>query len=123
MDKTALRRLTDAGLIVLALGGSRPGANCYALFKPSAVPGNRRPGWETELATTGGDIPCDAPCATLGRDGDRWLFCVHEFFPDSGPGDFCREFDKLEEAAEAVWEYYFGDPRAMNPDGLPGGSE
>ena len=32
-----------------------------------------------------------------------------------GPGDFERTFNSHEDAADAVLEYYFGDPSLMNP--------
>jgi hypothetical protein len=112
--EAVLGRLTDAGLILFRLGGGQH----YTLFKPASVAGNRRPGWDSQLALPSGEVACDAPCATLEQRQGQWLFSVHEFFPDTGPGDFCHAFDQLGAAVEAVWQYYFGDPAAMNPAGL-----
>lgn len=108
-------RLLSQGVLVLPLHREGSRRLCYVLHKPASAGGNSRPQWEHEISLPDGDLLCDAPCGTLERQGDSWVFCVHEFTPEPGPGDFCREFPAMPAAVDAVLAYYFGDPSLMNP--------
>lgn len=113
-NKEPIQRLMQLGLVVLPLGGAIEEAESFTLFKPESVQGNTRPDWEYTLETEEGEIHCDAPCGTLDLLQGQWVFCVHEYSPNAGPGDFCQGYDCLEQATEAVRHYYFDPDSAMN---------
>jgi hypothetical protein len=110
---TAIQRLQEAGLLVSSRGSVGPVTHMFHIAKPTAIPGNAR---QVNIGSWGAEnIPIDAPSADIYLWNQQWVFEVSEYIPGPGPGDFQRFFDTLDEAIDAVLDYYFGDPTAMNP--------
>ena len=114
-NNEGITQLIQVGLDVCSEGNAA-GPNGYRITKPSSVNGDCRPDYEsTLLSLDGDDIPCDAPISYLRWREGRWCHEVAEYAPGPGPGDFRHPYPSLEEAVQAVLEYYFGDPILMNP--------
>lgn len=119
ISKERLTRLKEAGLLIsepfVETHIAYPGG--YIIGKPKSVGGNFREnhesywGWE--------QILCDAPASYLYEKNDKYFFVVHQWIPGPGWGDFEKTYNELEEALEAIIDYYFGDPITMNPPPLP----
>ena len=93
-DLTAMQRLQQAGLQIKSFGSTGTFANGYAAWDPLAD---------------------DMSTARIYPLEGRWIFEVWEYTPGPGPGDFQRFFDSLNEAIDAVLDYYFGDATMMDP--------
>jgi len=77
--------------------------------KPTSVPGNFIPEFETAYD----DTKMNAPILTLFSTGDLWFTHVQEHIPNPGAGDFTNEWSSPEDAITDILDYFFGDPSRM----------
>lgn len=95
MPRDPLQRLRDAGLTV-----HEPYSNRVIILRPSE--------WEF-----GGP-----ECVLIVQEGG-WTFSMLQWMPGPGPDDFVCEFTTLDEAVDAVFDFYCGAPTIIDGWLLP----
>jgi hypothetical protein len=99
--------------LAVCYNSTGPYAGGYSIGKPEMIPGNRREGCRVYFQSE--HTYCDTPILRLYPQQNMWIVQVNWLVPGPGPGDFKDRFTSLEDAANAVIDYFFGDPSKMNP--------
>jgi hypothetical protein len=117
IPKHYLDRLRAAGLLV----SSEPFPPNHVSFpdgvivgKPSSIPGNSIPGYDSLNVWGENNAPLDAPAILFHFDGSEWIVTLQEFVPRPGPGDFVDRWHTPAQAVADILDYYFGDPARMD---------